>query len=83
MAEPKESIEPLHEKNSQKRKPTWAREIIQDVEIYGAPNGMHRERKIPKPYNTYVDSLCDSIDKEPFNYKKAVEKKEWKEAMIE
>ena len=28
MAEPQELVEPLHEKNSDKRKPTWERELI-------------------------------------------------------
>ena len=42
-------VEPLHEKNSHKRKPSWARELIQDAERYGALDGMHRERKRHKP----------------------------------
>ena len=41
---------------------------------------MHRERKIPRSYSSYVALLCDIIDKEPSNY---VEVKEWKDAMIE
>ena len=32
---------------------------------------------------SYVSLLCDFIDKEPSNYEEAVEKKEWKDAMIE
>ena len=44
---------------------------------------MHRERKIPKTYNNYVALLCDIIDKEPSTYEEALEKKEWKDAMIE
>ena len=50
--------------------------------MYRAPEGMHRERKIPKPYNNYVSLLCGIIDKEPSNYKEAAEKKEWKDSMI-
>ena len=30
----------------------------------------------------YVAPLCDIMDKEPSNYEQAVEKKEWKNAMI-
>ena len=56
---------------------------MQDAERYGAPDGMHRERKRPKPYNSYVALLCEIIDKEPSNYEEAAEKKEWKDAMIE
>ena len=44
---------------------------------------MHRERKRPKPYSNYVALLCDIIDKEPFTYEDATEKKEWKDAMVE
>ena len=83
MAEPKEPIETLHKKESHKMKPTWAHELIQDAKRYGAPEGMHRERKRPKPYNNYVALLFDIIDKEPSNYEEDVGKKEWNDAMIE
>ena len=42
---------------------------------------MHRERKRTRSY--YVALLCDIIDKEPSNYEEVVEKKEWKDDMIE
>ena len=76
MIEPQEPVEPLHERNSHKRKPAWARELIQDAKRYGTPDGMHRERKRPRPYNSYVALLCDIIDKETSNYEEAVEKRE-------
>ena len=41
MAEPQEPLEPLHEKNSHKRKPAWARELLQHAKRYGAPDGMN------------------------------------------
>ena len=44
---------------------------------------MHRERKRTRSYSNYVALLCDIIDKEPYNYEQAEEKKEWKDAMIE
>ena len=83
MGEPQELVEPLCEKNSHKRRPTWAREVIQDAEKYGAPDGMHRESKRPRPYNNYVALLIDITDKEPSNYEQATEKKEWKDGMME
>jgi hypothetical protein len=33
--------------NTKKRRPTWAQEIIQDAEKYGAPDGSFRESKRP------------------------------------
>ena len=68
MEEPQDPIETLHEKEYHKRKPTWTQELIQEAERYGAPEGMHRERKMPNTYNNYVALLCDIIDKEPSTY---------------
>ena len=81
--EPQEPIDPPHEKNSYKRKPTWVQEAILYAQRYGVPEGIHRERKRPRPYSNYVALLCHIIDKEPSNYEEAIEKKEWKDAMIE
>ena len=49
MEEPQELVKTLLEKDSHKRKPISAWELIQEAERYGAPEGMHRERKMPKP----------------------------------
>ena len=68
MAEPQELIETPYEKESHKRKPTWAWELLQDAKMYDAQEGMHREMKRPKHYNNYVALMCDIIDKEPSNY---------------
>jgi hypothetical protein len=69
--------------STKKRRPAWAREIIQDVEKYGAPDGSFRERKKPRPYSSYVALLCDIIDVDPTCYEEVVEKKVWKDSMIE
>ena len=76
MAKPQEPVETLHEKDSHKRNPTWARELIQEAERYGAPERMHRERKRPNPYNNYVALLFDIINKEPSTYEEAAENNE-------
>ena len=34
-----------------KRRPSWARELIQDVEKYGSQDGSLRERKRPGTYS--------------------------------
>ena len=36
----------------QKRKPTWVREIIQEVEKYGAPEGSTRTSKRSNPFSS-------------------------------
>ena len=80
MTEPQE---PPTMKMSRKRKPAWAREIIQEEERYGAHEGSTRIRNNPKPFSSYVALMCDLVDQEPTNYEEAVQKKEWVEAMTE
>ena len=75
MQEPQEPVDPPHEKNSYKIKPTWVREAILGTERYGAPKGINKERKRPRPYSIYVSLLCDIIDKEPCNYEEAIKNK--------
>ena len=53
---------------SQKRKPAWVREIIQEAEKYGAPKGSTRVKKKPKPFSSYVALMFDLVDQEPTNY---------------
>ena len=71
IEEPQEPIDPPQEKNTHKRKHAWVQEAIQGAERYGAPQEIHRERKRTKSYSSYVDILCDFIDKKPSNYEKA------------
>ena len=53
---------------SLKRKLAWVREIILEVERYGAPEGSIRTSKRSKPYSKYVALMCDLVDQEPTNY---------------
>ena len=66
-----------------KMKPTWVREIIQEVEKYGAPEGSKTIRKRSNPYSSYVALMCDLVDQEPTNYKEVIHKKGCVEAMTE
>jgi hypothetical protein len=68
---------------SHKRKPSWAREIIQDGEKYGVPEGTTRQVKRPKPFSIYMYLMYDLLEKEPTCFEVAIQKKEWVDAMIE
>ena len=84
IEEPQEPVDPPQEKKfPHKSKLAWVREAIQGVERYGALEENHIERKRTWSFSVYVALLCDFIDKEPSNYEEAVERKEWKDAMIE
>jgi hypothetical protein len=66
---------------SHKRKPAWARELIQDGEKYGVPEGTTRHVKRPKPFSSYMALMCDLLEKEPTCFEEAIQKKEWADAM--
>ena len=67
---------------SQKRKPAGVREIIQEVERYGAPEGSTRTSKRSNPYSNYVALMCNLVDQEPTSYEKSTQNKEWVESMM-
>jgi hypothetical protein len=73
MTEPQMPIDPPKEV-SLKRKLAWARELIQDVEIYGAPEGSLRESKRPRIYLSYMALLFDIIDAKPSSFEEVVGK---------
>jgi hypothetical protein len=78
-----ESQEPPQMTISHKRKPAWARELIQDGEKYGAPEGTMRQIKKPTPFSNYMALMCDLIENEPTCFEEAIQKKEWVDAMTE
>jgi hypothetical protein len=78
-----ESQEPPQMTISHKRKPAQARELIQDGEKYGAPEGTMRQVKKPKPFSSYMSLMCDLLEKEPTCFEEAIQKKEWADAMTE
>jgi hypothetical protein len=57
---------------SHKRKPAWARELIQDGEMYGAPEGTMRQVKKPRPFSNYMALMCDLLEKEPTCFEGAI-----------
>jgi hypothetical protein len=61
---------------SHKRKPAWARELIQDGEKYVVPKGTSRQVKRPKPFSNYTALICDLPDEEPTCSEEAIQRKE-------
>jgi hypothetical protein len=66
-----------------KRKPTWAREIIQYGEKYGVPEGTTRQVKRPNPFSSYTALMCDLLEEDPTFFEEVIQRKEWVDAMIE
>jgi hypothetical protein len=70
-------------KISHKIKLSLARELIQDREKYGAPEGTMKKVKKPKPFSSYIVLMCDLIEKDPTCFEESIHKKEWADAMTE
>jgi hypothetical protein len=66
---------------SHKRNPSWAREIIQFGEKYGALERTMRQVKKPKPFSSCMDLMCDLLEKNPTFFEEAIQKKEWADAL--
>ena len=79
MVEPQEPIETPHETISIRKRPSWAHDITQEVERYGAPEGSKRLRI----QSNYVALMCNLVDEELTCFEEASKKKEWMDAMIE
>jgi hypothetical protein len=75
--------EPLKMMILHKRKPSWARELIQDGEKYGVPQGTMRQVKRPKPFSSYMALMCDLLEEEPTYFEESIQRKEWENAMTE
>ena len=61
----------------------WYQNTLQEVEGYVAPKGSFRESKRPHNFSSYVALMSNIIDSEPSTFEEAVEKQEWKDAMME
>jgi hypothetical protein len=58
-----------------KRKPTWARELIQDGEKYGVPQETMRQEKRPNPFSSYTALMCDLLEEEPTYFEEPIQRK--------
>jgi hypothetical protein len=75
--------EPHHMMISHKINHAWERELIQDGEKYGVPEGTTRQVKRPKTFSNYMDLMCDILEKEPTFFEESIQNKEWADAMTE
>ena len=75
MEEPQLLEELPSEIISRKRKHVSDCEVIEEEKRHDSPEGTIRERKKPKSYPSYMDLMCDLIDKEPTCFEEATKQK--------
>jgi hypothetical protein len=66
-----------------KKIPSWLEATLQDVERLKVPEGTFRKSKRPKRFSSYASYMTKLLDEEPITFEEAVQKGQWKEAMME
>jgi hypothetical protein len=65
------------------KRPSWARQTLQETEGHAAPHGTFRESKRPQRFSSYVSTMSHIIDTEPSCHGEAVGQQVWQDAMTE
>ena len=81
--EPIEQVERSLEAPQTKRRPSWCREIVHEVEKHGAPSGTFRESKRPQRFAGYVAQIAQISIAEPTSYEDVAHQQVWKDDMME
>jgi hypothetical protein len=63
--------------------PSWLEATLQDTERLKVPEGTFRKGKRPKRLSIDVAYMTKLLDEEPTTFEEAVQKGQWKEAMME
>jgi hypothetical protein len=66
-----------------KKRPAWLEATLQDAERIKVPEGTSRKSKRPKRFSSYATYMTKLLDEEPTTFEEAVQKGQWKEAMVE
>jgi hypothetical protein len=65
------------------KRPTWARQTLQEAEGHKSPQGTTRENKRPKRFSSYLSAMTHIIDSEPSCHGEASGEQVWQDAMTE
>ena len=65
------------------KRPTWARQNLQEAEGHATPRGTFREIKIPQRYSCYAIAMSHIIHFEPSCYEEETNHPVWRDVMME
>jgi hypothetical protein len=66
-----------------KKQPAWLEATLQEAERLKAPDATFKTSKKPKRFSSYATYMTKLLNEEPTMFEEAVQKKQYKEAMIE
>ena len=75
-------MDPIDPPPSNKRRPSWLMDTLEDAERHIAPRGAFRESKKPKRYQGYLAAMSTIVQSEPGTFE-VVKHQVWKDAMHE
>jgi hypothetical protein len=81
--EPERPVDPPKEATVTRKRQSWLRNTLREVEGHAAPKGSFRESKRPQKFFIYVAPMSKIIDSEPSTFKEATKQQVWKDAMME
>ena len=76
-------MDPINPAYSNKRRPSWLRDTLEDVERHIAPRGTFRESKKLNRYQGYLVAMSTIVQSEPGMFEEVVKHQVWKDAMNE
>lgn len=72
---------PLDDPNNKRKRPLWARKMIEEVDKYATSKGTFRESKGFDKFSSYVALMSEIIKSEPSHVKEALKHQVWKDSM--
>ena len=74
-------MDPIDPPPSNKRRPSWLRDTLEDVERHIAPRGTFRESKKSNRYQGYLAAMSTIVQSKPGSFEEVVKHQVWKDAM--
>ena len=76
-------MDPIDPPPSNKRKPSWLKDTLEDAERHIAPRGTFCESKKPNRYQGYLAAMSTIVQSEPGSFEEVVKHQVWTDDMHE
>ena len=76
-------MDPIDPPPSLRKRPSWLRDTLEDVEGHMASRGAFRESKKSSRYQGYLAAMSTIVQSKPGSFEEAVKHQVWKDAMHE
>ena len=74
---------PIDPPPSMRKRPSWLRDTLEDVERHMTPRGTFRESKTLNRYQGYLVNMSTTVQSKPGSFEESLKHQVWKDAMLE